>query len=824
MFSFCPQCLLSASRQVPGCGHHCPRAFTFGVADAARASILAAALVAAAMVSSAFPMRLPAQEIQQSAQARREIRGTVTDSATRQVIAGVTVLIAGTKGGAVTDARGRYELVGAFPLAVVVTARRIGYAPATRRVDLSRGDAVVDFILAFRPTQLQTVTVTVDSATRFLDSRQATSTMGAADVEQNRGQTLGETIKELPGVAIIQYGPSIAKPVVRGLHSQRIATINAGVPQEGQQWGGEHAPEIDAFAANEIEVIRGPGTILYGSGALGGVVRVMPRPFPTFGAFGGELSTNGFANNRQGAASLLFEGAELRLPALGQMGWRVQATARRAGDARTPTYYLRNTGFKEFDYNAALGLTRRWGTSQLAFSHFSTNLGLYLGAHVGNLDDLNRAMQDPLTTSSFDSDIGRPNQEVKHDLFAWHTDVNLQKSARLETSYGFQHNNRQEFDSRGFASTGGRAAFALELYTHTLDVQYHHAPVGPFAGTIGVSGMRQGNLSPGRSFLIPQYRLYTGGLFALENVTISRVTLTGGARYDYRWQHAYRYGIPVTVSPDDQRSYNGVSGTFGATVKLSESWSLSGTAARAWRPPNVNERFSQGVHHGTAQYEIGDTSLVPERSINVDATLRHFSARTRLEVSAYQNRIDDYIFLEPRPPIETVRGTYPAYNYAHTDARLRGIEVTAQANPAPWLSLYANGNSVRGTDRITDTPLYDMPADRVTASARFYGPTGRWAIGPYVEIGTTVVRRQDHVPPVTIYKLPTAGYELLNLEVGATALEIGGLRIEPSLAVRNVLDTQYRDYLSRYRLFVNEPGRDVVLRLTVPFGVARVGR
>jgi len=783
-----------------------------------------ALILAAILVLIDARGELGAQEIQRGAEARREIRGMVTDSASQQPVVGATILVVGTKTGAVTDAHGRYELVGSLPSVLTLSARRIGYAPATRRVDLSRGNAVVDFVLAFRATQLQTITVTVDSATKFLETQQATSAMGAADIEQNRGQTLGETIKELPGVAIIQYGPSIAKPVVRGLHSQRIATINAGVPQEGQQWGGEHAPEIDGFAANEIEVIRGPGTILYGSGALGGVVRVMPRPLPTAGAIGGEFSTNGFANNRQAAASLLFEGADLRMPVLGQMGWRVQVSARRAGDARTPDYYLPNTGFKEVDYNVATGVTRRWGTSQLSFSHFGTNLGLYLGAHVGNLDDLNRAMQDPLTSSSFAYDIGRPNQEVRHDLVAWHTEVNLPRSARLETSYGFQHNDRQEFDSRGFASTGKRAAFALELYTHTLDVQYHHAPVGPFSGTIGVSGMRQGNLSPGRSFLIPQYRLYTGGVFALENVTISRLTLAGGARYDYRWQHAYRYGVPVTVSPDDQRSYNGVSGTLGATLKLSESWTLSSTVGRAWRPPNVNERFSQGVHHGTAQYEIGDTALVPERSINVDATLRHYSARTRLEVSAYQNRIDDYIFLRPREPVVTFRGTYPAYNYAHTDARLRGVEVTAQLNPAAWLSLYANGNAVRGTDRVTDTPLYDMPADRLTASARLYAPTDRWVALPYVEVGTTVVRPQDHVPPVTIYKLPTAGYELLNLEIGATALDIGGVRVEPSLAVRNVLDTHYRDYLSRYRLFVNEPGRDVVLRLTVPFGLARVGR
>jgi iron complex outermembrane receptor protein len=767
------------------------------------------------------PGRSPGQEIRQGALPRRELSGAVTDSASRQPVEGVSVLVAETRLGAVTDSSGRYRLIGSLPAVVSVTLRRIGYLPVTRRIDLSRGVAVLDVALVSRPAAIEGITVRADSARQFLRAEQATSVMTADEVQQHRGQTIGETIKALPGVSVIQYGPSIAKPVVRGLHSQRVATVNAGVPLEGQQWGGEHAPEIDAFAANEIEVIRGPGTILYGSGAIGGVVRVMPRALPVAGAVGGELSTNAFANNRQGAASLLLEGANLTLPVLGVLGWRVQGSTRRAGDARTPDYYLPNTGFRELDYSAATGVLRSWGRSELNYSHFSTRLGLYLGAHVGNLDDLNRAMQDPLTSPAFTYALATPDQRVTHDVISWHTTLELPRASSVEVSYGFQDNNREEFDNHGFASTDSRPAFALELLTHTLDVQYHHSPVGPFSGTLGVAGMRQGNLSPGRSFLIPQYRLYSGGVFALEEMALARLTLTAGGRYDYRWQHAYQYGAPVIVSPDDQRSYAGLSGSLGASYKLTETWSIASTVGEAWRPPNVNERFSQGVHHGTAQYEIGDSTLVPERSINADLTLRHLGARSRLEISAFQNQINDFIFLLPGDPISTVRGAYPSYRYAHTDARLRGVEVTGQLDPVAALSLYANLNVVRGVDRFTGEPLYDMPADRLSASARLFGPSNALWSSPYVELGTTLVRRQDQVPPVTIYKLPTSGYGLVNLEIGATALVVHGVRYEPSLAVRNLFDRVYRDYLSRYRLFVDEPGRDVVFRLTVPFGASR---
>jgi len=764
------------------------------------------------------PQAALAQDVRPGPQVRRELFGAVTDSATKQPLSGVAVSIAGTAVSARTDDAGRYRVAGFFAGSVLLVVRQVGFAPANLRLTLTTPVVETNIALVRRVVELETMRVEDDAVARFLATQQATATMDAREVREKRGQTIGETLKELPGVAVIQYGPSIAKPVVRGLSSQRIATVNGGVPQEGQQWGGEHAPEIDAFAANEIEVIRGPGTLLYGPGALGGVVRVKPRPLPTSGVLDGEVSTNAFLNNRQGAASIMLEGAELRLPLLGKLGWRAQVSARKAGDAKAPLYYLPNTGFRELNYSGVVGMTRSWGQSDITFSHFGTNLGLYVGAHVGNLDDLERAMQNAYTTDSFSYGLGTPKQIVTHDLLAWHTHLLLPNAARVEVSYGFQYNNRREYDSRGFAAGTGRPAFALELFTHSLDVQYHHAQTSRLSGVFGFSGLRQGNLSPGRSFLIPQYRIYSGGVFGLETLELSRLTLTAGARFDYRYQHAFQYGAPVVISPDDERRYSGGSGTVGATWHLSNSWSLAGTGALAWRPPNVNERFSQGVHHGTAQFEIGDSSLTPEQSLNVDATLRHQGARTRLELSGYVNRINDYIFLGPREPVVTVRGTYPAYNYASANALLRGTEVTLQYAPSSWLQLYANGNLVRGIDRATRTPLYDMPADRVTTSARFFAASSRRITAPFLEVGGTLVRQQDHLPLATIYRLPTAGYALLNIELGAAALRLGHLTLQPNLSVRNVLDARYRDYLSRYRLFVDDTGRDVVLRITAPFG------
>ncbi len=750
--------------------------------------------------------------------ATRRLAGRVLELASKRPVRGAAVVIGEPSMTTVSDQQGYFILQGLPARKLRISVRAIGYGPVTETIDFSETDRDVVVALEPRVTTLDSLVVSGRSADAELRQDRAQSRLNADDLARQRGQTLGETLKDLPGVAVIQYGPSIAKPVVRGLHSQRIAVMNGAVPQEGQQWGAEHAPEIDAFAANEIEVIRGAGGVLYGSNAIGGVVRVLPRPLPTSGRWGGELQTNVFANNRQGAASLLFEGAGLTLPLLRQVSWRVQGTYRRGGDARTPDYFLPNTGFEETNWSAALGMTRRWGSSEIDYSHFGTNLGMYRGAHVGNLNDLERAMANPVTANTFSYRITRPDQVVKHDLVSWRTRLGLSDGAQLHVDYGYQYNSRNEYDSRGFAASNPRPAFGLRLITHSIEVKLNHASTGGFAGTVGIAGLRQGNLSPGRSFLIPQYRLHTAGLFGLEQWTSGRWTLSAGARFDYRWQRAFQFGAPVVISPDDTSAYHGLSGSLAATYRLAEGWSLAATVGRMWRAPNVSERFSQGVHHGTAQYEIGDSSLASERTLAIDATLRHVGARTRMEVSAYSNRIDDYIYLRPRAPIQTVRGAYPAYQYESTDAKLRGLEASVQFDPSSSLSFYASGTLVRGVDRSTGEALFDIPADRLSLSARVYGPRGGRILDPYLELGTTLVRHQDRVPSTTVYRLPTDGYGLVSLEIGAREVRLLGQKLEVNVTAKNLFDHRYRDYLSRYRLYVDDVGRDVIVRVRTTFG------
>lgn len=754
----------------------------------------------------------------------RHLHGIVEDSVSGRGLDGAEVFIEApaTASGAAarvyrkrTDGNGRFDFLDLPAAVVTLRVRAIGYVQEVQRLDLTQGDRLITLHLVVATTTLAEVEVRADTLAERLGRVMATTTLNAAVLSETRGQTLGETIKNLPGVAVIQFGPSIAKPVIRGLNSQRVLVMNAGLRQEDQQWGTEHAPNIDSFDASSVTVVRGAATVLYGADAIGGVVRVDQALVPDSGGLRGDVALNLFSNSRQGALSLGAEGGNLRLPGVGTTGYRVRLTSRVAGNGAAPDYYLSNTGFRELNGSLALGVARPWGTADVRVSRFGTELGVLRQAHVGNAEDLERAMTTEPRDSAFSYSIGRPNQRVEHTTMRVRSQFLLPREHQLEVVYGFQYNHRREYDNHGPLRFRNEAAFNLKLFSNSLDVRWSHPRWHGLRGTIGTSALAQGNQTLGKAFLIPGYDLWQGALYAQEEMVRGRLTMNAGLRGDAISQTTLAYADLGIRSEAGTRAWQNVSGSLGAAYLLADGLDLSVRAARAWRPPTVNERYAQGVHHGTAQYELGDASLDPERSTGLEGTLRYRGTSLQVDAAVYRNFIDGFIYLQPTQPIVTIRGVFPGYRYAQTQARLSGLELSSAWTPVPRWQLQASGTLVRGLDRVNDGPLYDMPADRLSLSTRVMGSRtrlGAWFLGA----GTQFVRRQDGVPAGTIYTLPTAGYALLQFEAGTSGLQVGPRRVDVSLSVNNALDARYRDYLSRYRLFVNDAGRDVVLRVTMP--------
>jgi iron complex outermembrane receptor protein len=249
----------------------------------------------------------------------------------------------------VSSVAGSFEFRGLCPGEYLIEVTFVGYEPqqVNVRVPLVR---MLEIQLVPSSTELQSIVI--EGAKANHGASQAAALLEENELEALHGKPLGESLKEIPGVNALQTGPSIFKPVIDGLHSQRILILNNGIRQEGQQWGIEHAPEVDPFIASSIQVVKGAETVRYGSAAMGGVIIINPPPLHMTDKIGGEVNTGIMSNNRMAVFSAMVEGSLL---AGSGWSWRLQGSMKKGGDYHAPKHNLSNTGVHEFNFSGALG-------------------------------------------------------------------------------------------------------------------------------------------------------------------------------------------------------------------------------------------------------------------------------------------------------------------------------------------------------------------------------------------------------------------------------------------------------------------------------------
>ncbi len=740
------------------------------------------------------------------------ISGKVLDHDTRTTLVGATVYIVQLNRAAIADEYGNYHFHHICQGTYTLKVTYIGYETETFVLKLG-SSTVRDLQLHTDATTLRTVEITGNSIKEEAQSSQIL--MGRA-LEETRGLSLAESLKGIAGVTTIQTGPSISKPVIHGMHSSRILLLNNGIRQEGQQWGSEHAPEIDPFIATRMKVIKGAAGVRYGADAIGGVVIIEPKLLPDSAGVGGEVNLLGSTNNRQLAASATLEGKLSSFP----LSWRVQGTLKNAGNARTPDYYLENTGFEERNFSGALGYkTERFG-GELFYSQFNTKLGILKGAHIGNLTDLlfaiERGKPENADLVDFTYTINRPYQDVQHQLLKAKAYLLTGDAGKLEFVYGLQRNLRQEYDVH---QSSLKPALELNLVTHTTETIWEHTPIGNFSGSVGVSTIYQNNTYQYNDFL-PYFTGVTAGAFAIEKWRKNKLQLEAGLRYDYKYLQVKRL-INNRELNKPEFNFNNVSGTIGALYDVGYHLTFGLSTTSAWRAPGTNELFSDGVHHSAASYERGNPNLRSEQAYNFEASVDYYgNARLNGKLSFYNNFVNNYIYLAPLPePVLTIRGAFPAFQYKQANSIFRGVDLSLTYNLLPNLTLDSKTSIVRARNTSTDDHLINIPADRFDNSLRyeFYNDALGLFKNTYISIGGIYVARQSRVPTKTDEDFAPApdAYFLLHTEAGTKVL-IGKQPIEFGITGNNLLNTTYRDYLNRFRYFSHETGRLIMFRVKVP--------
>jgi len=755
--------------------------------------------------------------------------GVVVDGETNEALEGAEIFIKELEKGMLTTTGGKFSFKELCAGSYEVRCTYWGYKTITTVMTIHQ-NSYKRFVLHADTCELQSVIITIPE--EQLKTVNPVLELKGKELDRTKGLSLGEALKTLPGVNALQTGPTIFKPVIQGMYGNRVLLMNNGVRQEGQQWGSEHAPEIDPFIAGNIIVVKGASGVRYGSDAIGGVVLINPKELRSTPGIGGEVNLVGFSNNGEGVASGIVDYAPKLIKGL---SGRLQGTIKHAGNSKTSDYFLKNTAFQERNYSWALGYKRERTEIDVFYSRFNSKIGIFSASHIGNLTDLQRAITSnvPLETSGFSYAIDRPYQEVKHELFRIRSMIKIKDMGKAELILARQYNFRSEYDKHHPYNEAlqGQPQAAFNITTHTATLTFSHYSYKGFSGEIGSTTIIQRNTFNGTSNpFIPNFKSFAMGCFLIERYKIKRMDWEGGIRYDFKNMDIYKYENNLIIHPT--YSFGNFSGTGGVIYSLNENYKLRSNVGTSFRPPAVNELFSEGLHHGAASIELGDRNLKPEFSYNLNLSFQYKFTRLFGEVTGYYNDVKNYIYLAPSIAYDstshnyvpryqlTIRGAFPVFQYQQINASFAGVDASLNDSLNKHFIVSAKGSILRAYNKTFHEYLILTPPAMLQVGVRYNCFIMKSIANSYVSVHGQYVFRKSKVPVYRDLSPPPAAYFLLNFEAGGT-VKMGAVPIDITFNVNNALNTSYRNYLDRFRYFADAVGRNFVVRLKIPFDISK---
>lgn len=740
------------------------------------------------------------------------IEGKIYDMSTGQPVQGASVYNAENRLHTTSDESGSFYFEHLCEGKYTLAFFNVGNKSKDTVLFLNSKRTRLEISLAQDSTQ-QFELVVMGTSKDSIVTKGAVAKLKGTALDATKMLSLGEGLKSLPGVYAQQSGANTYKPVVQGLSGNRVLLFNNGVRQEGQQWGTDHAPEIDPMIADEIEVIKGASAIQYGSDAIGGVILVKPAHLIEHG-LKTEWFLSGNSVNKSGAISGKIDWAPHRLKGL---SGRIQGSVKRGGNYKTPRYYLDNTGISEYNFSWAAGYKVKRFYTEFYYSQFNTETAIFSGSHLGNVSDLEQAIHSdtPLSPNEFSYTIGRPYQHIEHELAKAEVGIKLNRKQRVSLEVARQYNYRAEYDNHkaynDLNNTSPQLQFKITTYTSTLN--WKHRWHRNLNGNLGVSGMHQENTVAGRLF-IPNFINTTVGAYWIEQWSLAKWSLEAGIRYDVRNLNAYYYQNNVLEKPAYQ--YHNYAASLGAAVGLTEKSSWSILFSRAFRSPAVNELFSRGLHHGSAAIEQGNLNLVPEKAYNLSTGYKYTGSKWNGEINLYSNYIEDYIYLNPiQPPILTIQGAFPVFQYEQTNALLYGGDFKLDYKLGKKITLECKASTLSARDLNKKDFVIYMPPTRIEPAVYYRLKNTARLKDITFSVSSTLVFKKENAPEGVDYLPPPDGYALLNAQA-STLLKVGREWLTAGVRATNILNTTYRDYLDRFRYYHDAQGVAVQVFLKIP--------
>lgn len=686
-----------------------------------------------------------------------------------------------------------------------------------------RSDTTITFLCNSSITQLSTVTIS--EGNEILEKSPLTTQINSEEIEQNQGQSIADLLNSTTEASVLKTGSNISKPVVNGMHGYRLLLYNNDIRLEGQQWGQEHAPELDPYLAHSVSLIKGAATLQYGHDAMAGVILLQSKPLhKIITPISGQLNTSFFSNGRGGSTALILEGKSTKIKGF---YWRTQGSIKRMGDLSSPTYVIQNTGIKEYNFSLTTGYFQsKWGV-ELFYSQFNSEIGIFKGSHIGNLTDL----EDVLTNDRNDEKtpfsyyIDRPKQNIEHELFKVKTNYYLKSNQTITLILGRQYNFRSEYDLHipriDSIAALNKPQLQYELVTYSGDLTYklkHKRGNGNHQ--LGVQANNMTNVYDGRYF-IPNYIQNTMGIYFIEQLAYKSWNFAASARYDYKNLTSYFWQNNEIVSPN--RIFQNASYAAEAGFKPSDKMAFYLNLSSTWRAPAVNELYSNGLHHGTASFESGNDHLSIEQQYQVASGFTFSNKTTSLTIAPFASIINNYIYLTPTlTPVLTIQGAFPAFEYRQVDVIYSGV--TASFNQSflnERVILNTRGSFLRVFEKQSKEYIFGIPPDNITSKITYdFSTTKSDSTNRFRNNSLSAqwlfVKKQSRVNPNYDYAAPPPAYSLFSIHF-STQLSIKKQLVSFHLGIENIFNTVYKDYMNRLRYFSNEMGRNVSIRIAYKF-------
>lgn len=759
------------------------------------------------------------------------LSGKITDSKTGLPLPGASIYLADARIGTIADANGLYRFKNVPQGHHLVEVSHLGYTTVVEHIDLLK-DLEKDFALI--PTVIENIGVTVTGVTQATSVRNSpipVTLIRKAHMLQIPASNIIDMLAKQPGISQISTGPAISKPVIRGLGYNRVVVINDGVRQEGQQWGDEHGIEIDELSVSRAEILKGPGSIVYGSDALAGVINLITNVPVSEGTVRGNIFTSLQTNNKLFGLNANVAGNK------NGFNWNLYGSSKSAKDYENDfDEKVLNSRFNEKNFGGYIGFNKSWGFSHIVFSSFNQNLGIIEGDRDSASGAFLLFAGTPLERIATHQDFNErnvfaPYQKVTHHKIVSDNSFSFRKS-RLKANVSFQNNIRKEF---GNPENLSETELVFDLKTVNYNFQWMLPENNDWQVSIGATGMYQQNENKGEEAIIPEYNLFDIGGFVYTQRSWDKFTLSGGVRYDNRSLTSKELleGTDVKFGAFE-KSFSNFSGTAGISYKPAAFLTIKANAARGFRAPVLSELASNGAHEGSNRFEYGLQDLKSERSLQFDGGVEVDYEHFTFTLNAFYNRVNDFIFYRRLESflggdsIITINNEdLEAFQYNQDHAKLSGFEVVIDLHPHPldWLHFENSISVVRGTfDNRVDGSinLPSIPAPRWISELRSnFNKGGKSFSNIYARFEADHTFKQNKPFFGFNTETATASYTLLNTGIGADVLSKSKSIFSIHFAVTNLTDKTYHSHLSRlkYADINNVSGRRGVFNMGRNFSV-----